>query len=59
MEFEKTRDKFDSVEINSMATREHVGEIEQGIYTAIERHRCLLSDLHLAGVKYFNRWIVV
>ncbi len=59
MEFEKTRDEFVCVELNSTATQEHVGEIEQGIHTAIECRRCILSDLHLGGVKYFNRWIVV
>ena len=31
MEFEKIKDEFDRVEVNTTAAREHVGEIERGI----------------------------
>ena len=31
MEFEKIKDNFDKVEVNTTAAREHVGEIERGI----------------------------
>ncbi len=55
MEFEKVRDEFDSIELNRTAAREHFGEIECEVCIFKERCMCVLSDLCLAGVKYFNK----
>ena len=59
MEFEKIKDDFDKVELNTTAAREHVGEIERGIRFLKERSRCVISDLRVAGFQYFAKWIVV
>ena len=37
MEFEKIKDDFDKVEVNTTAAREHVAEIERGIRNVKER----------------------
>ena len=39
MEFEKIKEKNDRVEVNTTATREHVGEIDRGIRLVKERSR--------------------
>ncbi len=44
-EFDKVEEACDTVEINTTATREHVGEIERFIHTIKERSRALVSDL--------------
>ena len=59
MEFEKIKDNFDKVEVNTTAAREHVGEIERGIRLMKDRSRCVISDLREAGFKYFHKMIVV
>ena len=40
MEFEKFKDKVGLVEVHTMATREHVGEIERQTRLIKERTRC-------------------
>ena len=45
MEFEKVSDKIGNTEVNTMATREHVGEIERGIHAVKERARLIVSTL--------------
>ena len=40
MEFEKIKDKVGLVEVHTMATREHVGEIERQTRLIKERTRC-------------------
>ena len=59
MEFEKVKSEMDSVEINTTAAREHVGEIERGIRTLKERCRCVLAGLRDLGLLYFHKWVVV
>ena len=49
MEFDKIKDEFDRVEVNTTAVHEHVGEIEQGIRLVKEPSRCIISDLCVAG----------
>ena len=55
MEFEKIRDEFDKVVVNTTAAREHVGEIERVIKFIKERARCVVSDLRVAGFKYLHQ----
>ena len=59
MEFEKVKSEMDSVEINTTAAREHVGEIERGIRTLKERCRCVLAGLRDLGWLYLHKWVVV
>ena len=55
MEFEKVRDHFALVEMNTTAAREHMGEIKRHILMAKERARCIVSDLPF---KFLHRQIV-
>ena len=59
MEFEKIKDEFTQVVVNTTAAREHVGEIERVIKFIKERARCVVSDLRVAGFKYLHKLIVV
>ena len=59
MEFEKIKDDFDRVEVNTTAAREHVGEIERGIRLVKERSRCVISDLRVAGFTLLHKMIIV
>ena len=59
MEFEKIKDEFDTVIVNTTGARDHVGEIERLIKFIKERARCVISDLRVAGFKYLHRLIVV
>ena len=59
MEFEKIKDDFDKVVVNTTAAREHVGEIERAIRHIKDRSRCVISDLRVAGVVYLHKLIVV
>ena len=59
MEFEKIKDKFDTVVVNTTGAREHVGEIERLIKFIKEQACCVISDLRVAGFKYLHRLIVV
>ena len=59
MEFEKIRDEFDTVVVNTTATREHVAEIERAIQFIKERARCVLSDLRAAGFTHLHKLVVV
>ena len=43
MEFEKVSEKIGNTEVNTMETREHVGEIERGICVVKERALCIVS----------------
>ena len=54
MEFDST--KFELVEMNTTAAREHVGEIERHIRTVKERARCIVSDLPF---QFLHRQIVI
>ena len=45
MEFEKVSDKIDNTEVNTTATREHIGEIERRIRVVKEKERCIVSTL--------------
>ena len=44
MEFEKVREKFEIIEVNTTAAREHVTEIERHIRLIKGRVRCTTSD---------------
>ena len=59
MEFEKIKDDCDKVEINTTAAREHVAEIEQGIWHVKERSWCVISDLRAAGFQFLHMMIIV
>ena len=59
MEFEKIQDEFDRVEVNTMAAREHVGEIERGIRLVKERSRCVISDLRVTGFTFLHKMIIL
>ena len=59
MEFEKIKDEFDRVEVNTTAAREHVGDIERVIQFLKDRARAAMSDLHVAGFVYFHKMIIV
>ena len=59
MEFEKIKDDFELVEVNTTAAREHVGEIERGIRLIKEQSRSVISDLRAAGFTYLHKIIVV
>ena len=59
MEFEKIKDEFDRVEVNTTAAREHVGEIEREIRLVKERSRCVISDLRVAGFTFLHKMIIV
>ena len=54
MEFEKNKDDFDRVEVNTTAAREYVGEIERGIWLVKEQSRCVISDLCVAGFTFLH-----
>ena len=56
MEFEKVRDHFALVEMNTTAAQEHVGEIERHIRTVKERARCIVSD---RPFQFLHRQIVI
>ena len=58
MEFEKIKDDFDQVEVNTTAAREHVGEIEHAICLLKERSWSVISDLRVAGFIYFHKMIM-
>ena len=45
MEFEKIKDEFDTVVVNTTGAREHVGEIERLVKFIKERARCVILDL--------------
>jgi len=59
MEFEKVKDEFSRVVVNTTAAREHVGEIERAIQHVKDRSRCVISDLRVAGFQYLHKLIVV
>ena len=56
MEFEKVQDELGLVQVNIMATHEHVGEIEHGIQTINERSRSVVSDLPF---KFLHKQVVI
>ena len=47
------------VEMNITEACKHVTDIERGICTLKERIRCVVSDLHVAGILYYHMWIIV
>ena len=59
MEFEKIKDEYDRVEINTTAAREHVSEAEKSVQDVKVRARCVISDLRVAGFMYLHKMIVV
>ena len=59
MEFEKIKENFTAVEVNTTAAREHVGEIERAIRFKKEHLRCVVSTLRDVGFKYYHRMIIV
>ena len=59
MEFEKIKDEFDHVVVNTTAAREHVSEAEKAIQDVKVRARCVISDLRVAGFMYLHKMIVV
>ena len=56
MEFEKVQDELGLVQVNTMATHEHVGEIEHGIWTIKERSRSVMSDFPF---KFLHKQVVI
>ena len=50
---------MESVDVNTTAAREHVGEIERGIRHLKERCRCSVSTFSFAGIKYLAKPIVI
>ena len=59
MEFEKIKDEFDTVVVNTTGVREHVGEIKRLIKFIKERACCVILDLRVACFKYLHMLIVV
>jgi hypothetical protein len=59
MEFEKIKDEFDYVEVNTTAAREHVSEAKKAIQDMKVRARCVILDLRVAGFLYLHKMIVV
>ena len=59
MEYVKIKDKLDKMEVNTTTAREHVGEMEQGIWLVKEWIRLVISDLRLAGFTHLYKMIVV
>ena len=61
MEFEKVKDQegVELVDINTIAARDHVVEIERGIRYLKKRSRCSVSTLSVAGIKYLPKPIVI
>ncbi len=54
MYFEKVKDKFDKVEINTTAAHEHVCKIERCNQTVKEQSRGTIYELLDAGFKFFT-----
>ena len=59
MEFEKIKEDFTAVEVNTTAEREHVGEIERAIRFVKERLRCVVSTLRDAGFRYYHHMVII
>ena len=55
----KIKDKFDKVEVNTMAAREHVGGMERGIRLVKERSQCVISDLCSIGFTHLHKMIMI
>ena len=58
MEFEKIKEGFTAVEVNTTATWEHVAKIERAIRFDKERLMCVVSTLRNTGVRYYHRMII-
>ncbi len=59
MEFEKIRDKFDKVEINTTAMQEYFCKIERLNQTVKERSRGTISEMRDMGFNFFHKMIIV
>ncbi len=55
MEFEKIKDNFDIVMVNITDACTHMGKHEDIIWILQEQYHCVISDLHIAGIKQFHR----
>ena len=56
MDFEKIKDNFDKVEVNTTATCKHVAEIECAVCIVKVHNHCVISDICIDGYQFFTRW---
>ena len=60
-EFEKIKevDGTEILDINTTATREHVGEIERVIHYIKQMWRCVAKSLSIPGIKFLHKQILI
>ena len=59
MEFEKIMDEIDMVIVNRTGAREHVTDIERGIWTIKESVRCTVSELRRVEIMVLPKQVII